>query len=398
MGDLIRLGTHAVLAHRLRSLLSMLGIGIGIASVMLLTSIGEGTRRYVLAQFSQFGTNILAINPGKEETLGMPGMLGGTTHKLTLADAEALRRLPGVLEVVPVCFGMARVSARGLGRSVYVYGVTASMPAVWKMNVRLGSFLPPGDWMRRADVAVLGPRLKDELFGDDNALGEFVRIGGARMRVIGIMEPKGQFLGIDLDDTVYTPVATGMQIFNQDELMEIDVTYAHEDLADPVVASIKEVLTDRHGGREDYTITTQEAMLEVFGNVMDIVTLAVGAIGAISLLVGAIGILTMMWIAVGERTSEIGLLRAVGATARQVLGLFLAEAVLLAAAGGALGVLGGFSTAWLLRTLVAGLPLRIPPEFVLAALGVSAATGLVAGVLPARRAARLDPVVALRAE
>jgi len=359
---------------------------------------GEGTRRYVMGQFTQFGTNIVAVNPGKTETFGIPGVLGGTTQKLTLDDALTLERLPGVLKVLPVVYGQARVEAANRGRSVYVYGVTSDMPEAWKFPLGVGSFLPPGDPRRGSAEVVLGPTLHRELFGQENALGSWVRIGGTRLRVIGVMAPKGQFLGIDIDDSAYVPVSTALEIFNQDELNEIDLTYAHQGQLEPVVAGVRALLTERHSGREDFTITTQEAMLGVFGNVMSIITMAVGAIGGISLLVGAIGILTMMWIAVGERTSEIGLLRALGATRRQVMNLFLAEAAVLGLLGGAGGLCAGLALAAVVRAMVPGLPLSTPPEYVAAALAISLTTGLGAGALPARRAAALDPVEALRAE
>jgi putative ABC transport system permease protein len=341
---------------------------------------------------------LLGINPGKAETLGVPGVLGGTTHKLTIDDAEALDRLPGVEAVIPVSFGTARVEANGHGRSVFVYGVTPEMPRVWRWDVRVGSFWAPGDPREAGDEAVLGPRLKHELFGADNALGRLVRIGGTRFRVVGLMEPKGQFLGFDLDDAAYVPVASAMKLFNLDELNEIDVLFQHGRLVEQVVEDVRALLTLRHDGKEDFTVTTQAEMLAVFGNVMDIVTMAVGAIAGVSLVVGAIGILTMMWIAVGERTHEIGLARSIGATREQVQGLFLAEAAALSTLGGLAGVIAGLGLCALLRTAVPGLPVATPPQFVVAAVAVSLATGLASGVLPARRAAALDPVEALRAE
>ncbi len=398
MRDLLELCVGALRGHRLRTALSVLGIAIGIAAVMLLTAMGEGTRRYVMGQFTQFGTNIVAVNPGKTETFGIPGVLGGTTQPLTLDDAGVLARLPGARTVMPIVYGQARVEAAERGRSVYVYGVTSDMPETWRFPLGIGAFLPPGDPRRGSPLAVLGPTLARELFEDENALGAWVRIGGTRLRVIGVMAPKGQFLGIDIDDSAYVPVATALAIFGKDELNEVDVTYERADQLAPLVAGIRRTLTERHAGREDFTITTQEAMLDVFGNVMDVITTAVGAIGGISLVVGAIGILTMMWIAVGERTAEIGLLRALGATRRQVLWLFLAEAVALGLLGGGAGLATGWLVSGLVRALVPGLPLATPPEYVAAALGVSLATGLAAGVLPARRAARLDPIEALRAE
>jgi putative ABC transport system permease protein len=376
----------------------MLGIAIGIASVILLTSISEGTRRYMVAQFSQFGTNLIAIHPGKSQTTGVPGALGGTTHKLSIDDAQALARLPGIEVAMPVAVGSARVEARDRGRSVFVYGVTPDAPQAWKYSVRQGAFWPRGDPRRGAQLAILGPKLKRELFGEENALGQFVRIGGSRFRVIGVMAPKGQFLGFDIDDAVYVPVASAMRIFNLTEVAEIDVAYAHAGLSSMIERSVTATLKERHGGEEDFTVTTQAAMLAVFDNVMNVITLAVGAIAGISLLVGSIGILTMMWIAVGERTAEIGLARAIGATRRQVQILFLAEAAGLATVGGGIGIVAGLSLAALLRLAVPGLPITTPVAFVLLAVAFSVATGLVSGVVPARRAAALDPIEALRAE
>jgi putative ABC transport system permease protein len=212
------------------------------------------------------------------------------------------------------------------------------------------------------------------------------------------MVPKGEMMGFDIDDVVYVPVASAMRLFNLDELLEIDLIYASARDTARVETEIKRVLTERHDGNEDFSVTTQEAMLEVFGNVMDVVTMAVGAIAGISLLVGATGILTMMWIAVGERTGEIGLVRALGASREQVQVLFLAEAAVLALLGGVAGVAIGLGLGFALRVAVPGLPVETPMRFVIAGLATSVLTGLVSGVAPARRAARLDPIEALRAE
>ncbi|NNF68349.1 MAG: ABC transporter permease, partial [Acidimicrobiia bacterium] len=292
MIDLLKLALRAITGHRLRSVLSMIGIAIGIASVILLTSLGEGTRRYMVDQFSQFGTNIIGINPGKADTVGIPGIFGGTTQKLTIDDNEALYRIPGVEEVAPFVFGMARVEADGRGRSVFVYGVTPEFETVWKWRVRSGSIWPGNDPRQGFQLAILGTKVKTEIFGEENALGRFVKIAGSRFRVVGIMEPKGQMLGFDLDDAAFIPLATAMKVFNLDELNEIDLTFSHSRESDAVVRDITALLTERHDGKEDFTITTQEQMLDVFGNIMDIVTMAVGAIAGVSLVVGAIGILT----------------------------------------------------------------------------------------------------------
>lgn len=396
--ELLRFVLGAVTGHRLRSSLSVLGVGIGVAAVVLLTSLGEGTRRYIVGQFSQFGTNLMAINPGKVKTMGLPGVFGGTTHRLTPEDAESLRRLPGVDAVIPVAMGQGRVQFGGRGRSVYIYGVNHELPRAWGVGTAQGSFLPPLDPGRRASLAVLGPKLVRELFGAASPLGQRIRIGSESLLVIGVMEPKGQLLGFDLDDTAYIPVATAMDLFNLVELHEIDLLATTAEGVPAVAAQVKGALMARHRGEEDFTLTTQTEMLAVFGRVIGIVTLAVTAIAGISLVVGAVGILTVMWISVHERTGEIGLLRALGVDGPTVQALFLLEAILLAVGGGLGGLAFGALVQLALRLAVPGLPLATPPGAVAAALLMTLVVGAAAGVLPARKAAGLDPIEALRAE
>jgi putative ABC transport system permease protein len=265
------------------------------------------------------------------------------------------------------------------------------------MAVAIGRFLPEDDPTAPRAFAVLGSKMRDELFRDENPLGKLVTIAGSRFRVIGVMESKGTLLGFDLDDTVYLPAARAMSLFNIDGLIEIDVMYEEETSVDTVVAGIRRVLTARHG-RDDVTITTQQQMLDVLGGVLDVLTFAVAAIGGVSLLVGAIGIVTIMTIAVNERTNEIGLLRALGARQGQVLSLFLGEAIVLAAVGGIAGLALGAGLGQLLHLAVPALPVQPSLFYVVLAESIAVTIGLLAGVLPARRAARLDPVEALRAE
>ncbi len=397
-GDVFRQASRAVRAHRQRSLLTMLGITIGIASVILLTSIGEGTRFFILSEFTQFGTNLISVNPGKVETSGIPGALGGTIHPLTLADAEALGRVRGVSETVPVSMGSAAVEFGGRTRNTFVYGVSAAGPEVWGMKVRIGRFLPPGDPRFGSPQVVLGPTLQRELFGERNPLGEHVRIGGQRFLVIGVMESKGQFLGFDIDDSAYIPVSHAMPLFNRDDLHEIDLLVPNVAVTDSVAGRVAALLRERHRGKEDFTVTTQTDMLATLDRVLRVISLAVVGIGAISLLVGAIGILTMMWISVNERVSEIGLAKAIGASPGQILYLFLSEAAMLATAGGLLGLAAGLGIAGLLHIFVPALPVRVPILYVLLALAVSFLVGIASGILPARRAAALDPIEALAAE
>jgi len=388
----------AVTGHRLRTGLSALGVAIGVTAVILLTSLGEGTRDHIVSQFTQFGTSLIAINPGKVETLGIPGVLGGTTHKLDINDAEALRQIPGVRSLTPVAMGQARVEAGDRGRSVFVYGTNHEVPAVWSFEIARGSFLPPIDPRRQGSQAVLGPKLARELFEGGRAVGERVRIGGRSFLVVGVLQPKGQLLGIDLDDAAYIPVASAMALFKVDELAEIDVVASRAEAIPRVVEEMRRLLTERHRHHEDFTITSQAEILTSFGRILNVVTVAVSGIAAISLLVGAIGILTIMWISVHERTHEIGLLRALGVTPGGVSRLFLMESTVVAVLGGTAGVLAGLGIGALTKLAVPGLPLSTPPMAIGASLAMSLLVGIASGYLPARRAASLDPIEALREE
>ncbi|TPW16305.1 MAG: antimicrobial peptide ABC transporter permease, partial [bacterium] len=266
------------------------------------------------------------------------------------------------------------------------YGATSDVPRVWSMDVAVGEFLPAIDWDRGSPVVVLGPTLRRELFGEGNPLGEVVRIGQNRFRVIGVMESKGQMLGFDLDDAAYVPVANALRLFNRPELDEVHLLAATPQDIDPVVARVRETLIDRHTGKED------------FNRILGIITGVVLAIAAISLLVGAIGILTIMWIVVQERTQEIGLSMAIGATRGQILGWYLFEAAVTAAVGGLIGLGTGMGGAFLLAAFVPGLSTATPTSVVVSALAMAVIVGLGAGVAPAIRASRLDPVEALRGE
>lgn len=396
--ELFRLTLEAVVVHRLRYALSALAIVIGVAAVVLLSSIGEGTRIAVLTEFSQFGTTIVAVNPGKTETMGIPGVMGNTVRPVTLGDTRILARLPGVRAVTPFVFGAATVKVGRRSRQIYVYGVSSDAPTVWKMPVQIGQFIPEMDWDRRMAVAVLGPKTKRELFGDANPLGAAIRIGENRYRVIGVMEPKGTFLGFDLDDSVYVPVASAMQLFNKVGLDEVDLLASSPQAIDPLVDDVRRTLAERHDGYEDFTITTQTDMLAVIGRILGIVTGVVAAIAGISLVVGAIGILTVMWIVVNERTTEIGLVKAIGARRRQILYWYLFEATVVALAGGVGGLILGIGGARALTSLVPGLETATPLEIWLAALAMAVLVGVAAGIGPAIRASRLDPLSALRGE
>ena len=396
--DSLQLALRALGAHRLRSFLTLLGIAVGIAAVILLTSIGEGIHRFVLAEFTQFGTNVISVAPGRTKTAGhSPAGIPTSVRPLTLDDARALERLPHITGMTATVWGNSEVSANGRVRRTTVNGVGARMLEVFSLRVGSGQFLPADEAGSARPLVVLGARLKDELFGSANPLGARVRIGGLQFRVIGVLEAKGQFLGIDLDDAAYIPTARALELYNREGVMKIDLSYEEGVPVERVTALVGATLKARHG-REDFTITTQEDMLRTLSNILEVLTVAVGALGGISLLVGGVGIVTIMTIAVSERTGEIGLLVALGAPQRTILGLFLGEAVALSAIGGLVGLAIGSGLAGLTRLLLPALPVHTPLSFVLLAESIAVAIGLLAGVLPARRAARLDPVDALRAE
>ena len=302
----------ALWMQRTRSLLTVVGFSIGIAAMVLLSALGEGLRLFVMNEFTQFGSHIVAVNPGKTETFGIGGLLN-TTRPLSLEDASAIAKLPNVEEVVPVVMGNAKIKAGQRGRYIDIAGVGSAADKAWKLELELGSFLPTDDLQRPRSFVVLGSKVRQELFSNANPVGDFVHIGGARFRVIGVTAPKGEFLGTDLDDLVYIPAGKGMQLFNRQSLMEIDIFFNPRATSEVMAAKISKLLIDRHGF-EDFTIVTQDQVLATMDNILSILTFAGAGLGAISLLVGGVGITTILMITVNERIAEVGLLRALGGT------------------------------------------------------------------------------------
>jgi putative ABC transport system permease protein len=394
--DQVRFALQALRGHRLRTALTLLGMGIGIAAVVLLTALGEGARLYVTDQFASLGSNLLIVLPGRTETTGNMPFIGGTPQDLTLRDAEAiLQRVPRVRRLAPLAVGTGRVGYRDRRRQMTVLGSTSELLEVRRLTVAAGRFLPAIDADRAAPVAVIGRTVQRELFREENPLGRSIRIGDWRFRVVGVMEGKGQSLGLDMDDVVIIPVASGLRIFNQSSLFRILVEVAAHAEIDAARTEIIALLKERHNGDEDVTVLTQDSVLSAFNRILGALTLGLAGIAAISLAVAGIGIMNVMLVSVSERTAEIGLLKALGAAPASIMQVFLVEAALLSLLGGSFGLLAGFGGARLLAHLLPALPAQPPDWAVGAAMAVSLGAGIAFGVLPARRAARLDPVTAL---
>ena len=375
----------------------LLAMAIGVSSVLLLTAVGEGTRRYVNNQFMNLGSHLLIVMPGKLETTGgQPPILSATEVDLTIDDAIALTRSHSIRRVAPLALGSAPISYDQRERTVNVIGSTASLYEVRKLKMSAGRFLPGGDPTRGAAIAVIGDTLKTELFGSSTALGQRIRIDGQKFRVIGVLKAAGAAgVGMDLRDTAVIPVASAQRLFDSPSLFRVMVEADGHNAIPRAEKAIIAILRVRHNGEEDVTVITQDAMLATFNTILGSLTYAVGGIAAISLAVAGILIMNVMLVAVSQRKAEIGLLKAIGSPGSQILRLFLAEATMLALLGTFAGLVLGFSGVWGLAIALPDFPIGVPYWAPIAATGTSLATGVVFCLLPARRAARLDPVHAL---
>jgi putative ABC transport system permease protein len=392
--DALALAAGALLTQKRRTLLSLLGVSIGVAAVVLLTALGEGARRYVAAQFEGIGTNVLVALPGKVKTGGMPG-LGNTTSDLTLSDALAVRRaVPQARASAPLVVGAEAVAHGARSRNAMIAGTTDEMLTIRGLAVASGGFLPAAEWDRGANVIVLGARLAAELFPGESPLGAQVRVGDWRMRVIGVLRPRGVHMGADLDEAAFVPVATAMRMFDRTSLFRILLMLRAPADVEVARRAVDGVLRERHG-REDFTLITPDAVLGALTKILTALTLALAGIAAISLFVAGIGIMNVMLVSVSERRAEIGLWKAIGAEPRQIVLLFLLEAALISGTGGLLGAGLGWALSGVARGVFPTFPASPPGWAVGAALGTALLVGVVFGALPARSAVRLDPVVAL---
>ncbi len=395
--DLIRFAGRAATGNPLRTSLLVLAMAIGVAAVVVLTALGDGARRYVLDQFSSLGSNLVIVLPGRSQTGGFnpANAITGTPRDLTIDDARALLRAPAVLRVAPLAVGTSEISVPGKLREVMVAGTTAQYPELRHLELAQGSFLPEEDWNRGTAVAVIGAKVREELFGAGPAVGRLARIGDRRFRIVGVLAASGEGLGMNSDELVFVPVALAQAMFNSNTLFRIMVeARSREDIA-AAKTQVQDIIKLRHEGEADVTVITQDAVLATFDRLLRALTLGVAGIAAISLAVAGILVMNVMLVSVVQRTGEIGLLKALGATGGAIRLAFLTEAAMLSAAGAIAGYLLGQAGAAVIRQLYPSFPAYPPDWAVLAGLATALVTGLLFGVLPARRAALLDPVEAL---
>ena len=395
--DAIAFALASLAFSRVRTLLMLLAMSIGVAAVVVLTAIGNGARHYVVDQFSSLGTNLVIVVPGRAETAGGAAstLVGETPRDLTLDDARSLLRGDALRRMAPFNLGEIAVSYRGRERQAPLLGSTAALLPIHHLEMARGSFLPEEDMEIARPVCVLGATISRELFGRQNPLGEMVRLGGFRCRVIGVLASQGRSLGHDTEELVVVPVAFAQMLLNTEGLFRILVEAREPESIPRLKDFILDTIARRHYGEEDITIVTQDSVLATFERILGALTLSVAGIAAISLIVAGILIMNVMLMAVAQRTGEIGLCKAIGASRRQIMVLLVTEALLLSAVGGLLGLAIGLAGSRLARSLYPELSAGPPSWAMVAALGTALATGLIFSLLPARRAARLDPIQAL---
>ena len=373
----------------------LLAVSIGVAAVVLLTAIGEGSRRYVTGEFAALGTHLLIVFPGKSETAGAGVVSGETARDLTLDDAMAIERSPRIAQVAPIVIGSGNASWRAREREITVLGTTTEMLEVQHWSMQLGRFLPEIDMDVATPVCVMGNVVRDEFFGSTNPIGQWLRIGVSRCRVIGVLAQAGITGLFNTDELVILPVASAQQLFNTPGVFRILAEAINQESITDARHEIIETIKARHQGEEDITVVTQDAVLSTFESIFDMITIGLAGIAAISLLVAGVLIMNVMLVAVSQRTKEIGLLRALGAKRQQIISLFLTEAVFLSFFGAVLGLGIGEIGSTLMSVTFPILDFTAPTWAMIAAVVIAVTSGLLFAILPARRAARLDPVLAL---
>jgi len=395
--DTFRYAGDAATGSPLRTGLLILAMSIGVAAVVILTALGDGARRYVMGEFSAIGSNLVIVLPGRSETRGFnpANLITSTPRDLTVDDAAALLRLPQVQRIAPILIATTEINAAGKLREAMLLGTNDEYIRVRQLKMGLGRFLSKDEVGHGSAEVVLGALIRREIFGTENPLGKTVRVGDRRLRVVGVLSEGGRGMGMTTDELVIVPVATAQAMLNSNTLFRILIEARSREQIAEVKVRVLKMITQRHEGEEDVTVITQDAVLQTFDKILNVLTLGVAGIAAISLAVAGILVMNVMLVSVSQRTGEIGLLKALGATSATVRQLFMVEAVLLSLSGAIVGLGLGYLGAAFLRYLYPAFPAYPPLWAVLAGLGTALVSGLVFGVMPARRAAELDPIQAL---
>lgn len=394
----LRIALDALAANKVRSFLTMLGVIIGVASVIMLVAIGEGAKNYIRKELMGIGTNLLIVVPGKAETTGVGRMPSGM-QKLTLTDMHALEKRARLLvAMTPVVVSSAPVKYENHTRNVQVIGTDENFEHVRNLHADIGSFLTKADVDAGRRVVVIGRTVKKELFGEANPLGRTIKVGETKFRVIGIMASKGVTLGQDIDDFVFIPVGAAQELFDQDGLTNIITQVINESTIEDAKQQIRDTLKERHAGEEDFTIVSQQAMLSTMQTILTTFTYVLAGIASISLLVGGIGIMNIMLVSVRERTREIGLRKAIGAARRDIMLQFVIESVVLSVVGGLIGIMMGAGVAYAAKAAFPVIPVDVSTWSVIMAFLFAFMVGAFFGIYPASKAARLHPIEALRYE
>ena len=396
--DLLFLAFSTLIRYPLRTLMLLIATSIGVMAVILLTAVGEGARDYITGEFKDMGTNLLIVLPGKNETSGggSPADLAGVAPRdLTVEDAISLRQIEAINRIAPIVVGETPAQFNGLERSVPIIGTTPSFLAVRKWEMESGNFLPGVTLDRSPPVCVIGKEVESELFGKNNAIGQWLRVGDRRCRVTGVIATEGRAIGIDVQKIVVMPVSLATALFNRPSLFRIIAEARNTWEMDQIKKDIIRIIKKRHQGKEDITVIRQDAVMQSFDNIFNVLTMALGSIASISLFVAGILIMNVMLVAVSQRQSEIGLLKAIGAKNKQIIYLFITEAIILSGSGAILGLILGHTTTQLLKLAFPTFNFLPPPWASFVSLIVALVSGIVFGLLPARRASKLDPVIAL---
>ncbi len=395
--DSWRFSAQVLLRHKARTALLTFAVAMGVCSVLLLTSVGEGARHYVSKEFSALGSDILIVLPGKKETSGGSIPFYSTTPRdLTIEDAQAIKHLSSVKSVAPIIAGTVLVSHQNKGREVITIGSTQDFLSVRNLSLSHGRGFSQKSASLAEPVCILGAHLKTSLFGNDNAMGQWLKIADRRYRVVGILQERGESLGLDMRDMVIIPIRSAESLFNSPALFRILIALKPSQDESLVKKRIVALIKSRHDNEEDITLISQNAMMSSFDKISNFLTITIGVIASISLVVAGFLIMNVSYISVSKRQQEIGLLKAIGATANEVRVIFLTESALLIFFGVCLGVAAGYIFVTLFNQFITSFVLIIPWWAALASVLMSFAIGLLFTWLPAAKAASQDPVSAMR--